>query len=108
MTIVIPNLARAYVNYGRWIAECPSSDGGALELDPHQGMFNCPECKALMPIEWPYDADAIWNELEKRPAARNRNWFPSGHDLALRSGRPHGQTIDELREEAEANGVDCS
>lgn len=96
---LVTNKARAYVNFGRWIADCPTDCGSALQLQAQQGMFHCVECGHIAPVEWPEDADPITEELAKRPAPRNRNWFPKGHDLALRAGLPHGQSVKELQDE---------
>jgi membrane-associated phospholipid phosphatase len=95
--------ARAYVNYGRWIAECPHECGSALKLEPGQTFFHCSECGAISSVEWPDNADEIWEALSARPMPRTRNWFPSGHSLALRAGCPHGQTVAELRQETMDN-----
>jgi hypothetical protein len=98
-----PAQARAYVNHGRWIADCPVECGSALSLDPKQVTYHCPECKWMGQIEWPDNADEIWETLQERRIPRTRNWFPSGHVLALRSGSPHGQTVKELLEETAEN-----
>lgn len=98
-----PAQARAYVNFGRWVADCPTECGCALELEPGKTLFACPECKTISETEWPDNADEIWEALGKRPAPRNRNWFPAGHELALRSNSPHGQTPKELDDETADN-----
>jgi len=99
MTTLLTNQARAYVNWDRWVADCPINCGGALKLDPGQTAFACPECKTISSIEWPTNADEIWEVLQERVAPRTRNWFPSGHVLALRANVPHGQTVAQLRDE---------
>lgn len=99
MSNLITSNARAYVNWGRWVADCPIGCGAALKLNAHQETFLCPECRALSVIEWPSDPDGIWDALSSRPMPKTRNWFPSGHELALRARCPHGQTVAELREE---------
>lgn len=100
-------MARAYVNFGRWIADCPHNCGSALQLKSGQGVYQCVECGVLSEVEWPANPDEIWSALEERRAPKNRNWFPSGHVLALKAGAPHGQTVTELREEtAEFGGSD--
>lgn len=96
---LISSRARAYVNYGRWVADCPINCGGALKLHPGQNLFHCTECKTISEIEWPSNAQEIWEELETRIAPRNRNWFPSNHDLAMRANMPHGQSVSDLRDE---------
>lgn len=98
--------ARAYVNHSRWISECPNGCGCALQLEPRQTTFHCSECLAILPVDWPPDAQEIWDALMERPVPRTRNWFPAGHDLAVRANCPHGQTVAQLREEtAEHMGV---
>lgn len=103
MTTLITNEARAYVNFGRWIADCPTDCGSALKLEPGQGMFQCVECFHICSVDWPANAEDIWDTLAKRPAPKHRNWFPSQHELALRSNCPHGQTVAELEEETAEN-----
>lgn len=99
MTALISNKARAYVNHGRWIAECPYECGSAIVLKPGETTFHCSECLSISPVDWPSNAQDIWDALVERRLPRTRNWFPTGHDLALRAGLPHGQTPEELRTE---------
>lgn len=71
--------AFAYVNHGRWVADCPSGCGGA-EL-ARDGEFMCRECLNLgagrrpIPLVWPSEDDvrAIEAALVVR-AVVNRNW----------------------------------
>ncbi|MFC5744839.1 hypothetical protein [Actinomadura rugatobispora] len=103
-------IARAYVNHGRWVAGCPREFcTNALELQPRQARFSCttvPDgCGLDAPIEWPPDADDIWAALMRRPVPATRNWFPTGHELAVRAGCPHGQTAADLLAEGEMYGV---
>lgn len=103
---LIKPYAMAYYNHGRWIADCPENCGFAILLQSRQGMFHCNECQVMWPVEWPSDVDEITEVLEVRKK-KHRNWFPHGHDLAVRFNLPHGQTVNELREETEDhNGVD--
>lgn len=100
MTALIePAKARAYVNFGRWVADCPTECGCALELKPGMPLFACPECKVISHVEWPPDPDGIWEALLKRPAPKTRNWYPHGHELAIRAHIPHGQTVKDLEDE---------
>lgn len=95
--------ARAYINFGRWVADCPLECGNALALQPGQANYFCAPpggCGHMGTIEWPDNADELWSALENRPP-KNRNWFPSGHPLALRAGCPHGQSPKDLRDEFE-------
>lgn len=72
-------LAFAYVNHGRWVADCPGGCGGA-EL-AHDDVFMCRECGNVVtrhrPIAlvWPAEEDvrAIEAALVVRPVL-NRNW----------------------------------
>lgn len=98
--------ARAYVNHGRWVADCTRAHcANAEELAPRQGTFHCSNCLQVAEIEWPADADDIWAVLGLRPVPQTRNWFPAGHDLALRSGTPHGQSVADLQDENREYGV---
>lgn len=108
MTLLRPARALAYVNHGRWIADCPAECGNAMRLDPRQGVFACQECYTMSEVEWPEDAERIWEALLGRRLARNRNWFPVGHPLALRCGLPQGQSAKQLLDEQRENedGVD--
>lgn len=99
MTALVTNHARAYVNHGRWIADCPYDCGSATKLEPGEVIFQCSECFTVAQVDWPGNADDIWSALMERRAPRFRNWFPSNHVLALKAGCPHGQTVAQLREE---------
>jgi hypothetical protein len=103
MTALMTNQARAYVNHGRWIADCPRDCGSALILQNGQGGYHCPECGHLTTVEWPADVEGITAALMERPIPKTRNWFPEGHTLALRAGCEHGQTVQQLRDETHDN-----
>lgn len=96
----MPTNAHAYVNWGRWVADCPVPDcTGAEALTPGQGTFHCQNCLTVTGLTWPGDADNIWQALQERPVPATRNWFPADHHLALRAGAPAGQTASDLRAE---------
>lgn len=100
--------ARAYVNHGRWVAECPNQYCHNAEgLEPRQAAFACTDrgCHLLAGIEWPDDPDGIWEALAERPDPATRNWFPHEHHLAVAWRVPHGQTPADLRAEAAEHGV---
>lgn len=92
--------ARARVNHGRWIADCPRRYcANAVRLTPGQATFHCAGdggCQMVATLEWPADADGIWDALQLRPVPSTRNWYPDGHVEAVRLGLPHGQTPTEL------------
>lgn len=77
----------AYVNHGRWIAECPDCHGAQLacRTDPR---FMCNECgnvavgKLWRPVIWPANAQGIENLLQGRPTA-NQNWYPDESKTGL-------------------------
>lgn len=99
-TLIAFGRARARINWGRWLADCPRSDcAGAEELTPRQAMFHCSSCGYLAEIDWPADPDGLWTVLLERPSPQTRNWYPAGHDEAMRAGLPHGQTPADLRDE---------
>lgn len=106
---LLTTLARAYVNCGRWIADCPREHcTNAIALTPKQVQFFCEHeggCRLLTEVEWPADADAIWEVLKARPVPGTRNWAPAGHRQAIVCGLPLGQTVDALIAENREHGV---
>lgn len=119
MVDLIASRARAYVYNGDWIAECPRGCGNAEHLlqrpNPRDAnsartvpvpFFACSYCKLHdVPVEWPRDMVEIMAVLQLRPIPHTRNWYPDGHDTAVRFGVPHGQSVAQLREENAAHGV---
>lgn len=97
--------ATAYVNEGRWVADCPRPYcGNALQLQLRQPSFYCVSsvggcCGLNCPIVWPDDAEQLWAELGRRPVARTRYWAPAGHWQAAVSHLDKTQTVADLREE---------
>lgn len=105
---VVSSPAFAYVNFGRWVADCPSGCGNAYGVSPDQIHFVCETpygCGHIGSLMWPRNAQAIWSVLASRPMPKTRNWFPKDHPLAVRSGSPDGQSVDDLLAESRANGV---
>ena len=77
------NIIPAYVNHGRWVADCPDCRVG-LQLP--RGVFQvkaefvfvgdkCITCGVATRVGWPEDADLIDRALEPRELI-NRNWYP--------------------------------
>jgi hypothetical protein len=86
---VVPRVA--YINHGRWVADCVRPYcGGAEALRPHQVVVECFECHLVAPVEWPREAQELWEALMVRPVPATRNWFPAGHRLAVRAGCRRG------------------
>jgi len=115
--------ARAYLYRGGWVADCPRS--GCANTEPlfllngriapsrllpgvvQLNAVHCSNCGLDAPVEWP---DAKFMDLADavvscRPLPYTRNWYPAGHENAVRWGIDHGQTIAELLEENDAHGV---
>lgn len=84
--------AAAYVNHGRWVADCPSEFcNGAVAVTPGQP-FLCGSCLNIdigcryRMIEWPHERGAIEAALSERPVPEVANWLP-------------GETARDLRNE---------
>lgn len=67
---------RAYVNRGRWVADCDCAGGIACWDQLETG--TCADCGAEYPVEWPEpDARAAAEAtLSARAKAIHRNWLP--------------------------------
>jgi hypothetical protein len=109
--------ARAYVYHGEWVADCPRGCGNVefLYLPTRPGgpkvaqkpVFDCSYCNLRdVPVEWPDDMPGIMTVLARRPVPHTRNWYPAGHETAVRFNVPHGQSVDDLRAENVENGVE--
>jgi hypothetical protein len=87
----------AYVNHGRWVADCPFC-ASAMLCVPHDPYFWCVECgnynnqDAPMAVVFPANWPDIEQTLEMRRDARNQNWKPP-------------ETVDELVQENNDHGV---
>lgn len=105
--------AAAYLNHGRWVADCPEAhctDARAVypedaDGNPSPARVLNQVCKAghAFTIEMPPAAleAQLVAAVSERLSQHRMNWFPKNHPLALLLGAPHGQTIRQLREEAE-------
>lgn len=104
-------VALAYVNHGRWIADCPRPHcGNAVGLHPKQAVFHCAGaggCQLMAPVEWPDDVDDITAALAQRPIPTTRNWAPAGHRQSIATGVPDGQTVVDLIAETHEH-AECS
>lgn len=119
MVQLIAARARAYVYSGDWVADCPRACGNVEHLyariNPRNPAsprtvqlpaFACSYCKLTdVPIDWPTDMADIMAVLMLRPIPHTRNWYPQGHDTAVKHRVPHGQSIDELRAENAEHGI---
>lgn len=111
--------ARAYVYGGMWVADCPQDCGGTEPLfEPRRKggprtvrrtLFHCSYCKfATNRIDWPAAEEQIMAVLSLRPIPHTRNWYPSGHPVAVRFGIPDGQSVRDLQDENAEHGVPAS
>lgn len=92
--------AQTYVNWGRLVVECPREGcGDAREVQPGQASEACVNGHPIT-LDWPPRIADVMAELSERPNARNRNWFPADHPLAVATGQPHGQGLADLKAEA--------
>ncbi|CAB4166844.1 hypothetical protein UFOVP1383_39 [uncultured Caudovirales phage] len=87
--------AFAYVNHGRWVADCPMNGcGGALVVAPYMRGFLCGSCinvdaaHRFRPLSWPENGAEIEAALDVRPLETTRNWRP-------------GETVEDLLAENE-------
>lgn len=102
--------AVAYVNEGRWVADCPSEGchGAMLLLGDRRAGFLCGSCfnaevgHRYRPVQWPEERPDIEAVLAERPVPGTRNWTP-----AARPGwsRGRGETVADLVAENEAHGL---
>ncbi len=77
---------KAYVNHGRWVADCAC--GGGVACGPDSPDAVCYDCRSVWLITFP-TVDRITNAtalLAQRTAARQRHWRPD-----------QGETITDLR-----------
>jgi hypothetical protein len=98
-TLVASEQTAAYINEGRWIADCPTGCGGSMLVTPVDPNYFCTECgHGWFPIEFPSIRNRRYLEavLMKRPldggVPKNRNWLPH-------------ETLDDLKAQNAARGI---
>jgi hypothetical protein len=115
------SFARPWIYRGEWVADCPREDCNNVEFltekpdhlrgvannpGPRKSAFYCSNCHyCTTSIRWPADADELLKVLDRRPVPDTRNWYPEGHMVAVMSGEPDGQTVEELLQENRDHGV---
>lgn len=113
---LIATKARVFVYCGEPVASCPRPCGnvefvflpvsrGAPRTVP-MPVFHCSYCQLSCDIEWPDRLPEIMEVLMRRPVPHNRNWYPQDHDDAVRFRIPHGQSVQQLRDENADHGVE--
>lgn len=93
--------ATAYINQGRWLADCPTAGcGGSMMLLPGTP-YLCATCLNVeighrwRRIAWPKSRTEIERVLSLRLLPEQANWWPS-------------ESVDALRAENAAHGLEAS
>lgn len=69
--------ARARINWGRIVVDCPAPGClAALTLPPGWPVYDCWECPAVAAVAWPSNLADIASVLWLRPDPFTRNWDP--------------------------------
>lgn len=86
---------QAYVNHGRWVADCPFCSGAML-VSWRDPLFWCVKCRMVANNDWPMacvfplNRADIEQTLLMRPNPVNRNWRPDETiDQLVRENRDH-------------------
>lgn len=91
--------ALVYINWGRFVCECICGDARVVEIG--QKTMTCVNGHTS-DLVWPDGIAQILAALGERTSEKRRNWFPKDHPVAVATGQPHGQSVRELKAEAEA------
>jgi len=83
----------AYVNHGRWVADCPCN--GAELVAPGELMV-CGSCGARNEVKFPANIDGIEGALEMRPPT-NQNWHGESVESLVAENIDHGLLPEDLR-----------
>lgn len=89
-----PGTVAAYVNDGRWVADCPECNGG-IACDPDYDRGCCLDCGTITKIRFPAQDDidaAVWALGVRPPDGRNWNCH-------------RGETVADLRGELIRRGI---
>lgn len=104
------NQSLAYLDWGRWVAQCPSctdattvyrqlAENGPIVRQASATCVNGHTFLIVMPgLD---DEQAIVAAVAARPEAQ-RAWYPDGLPLAADAGLPTGQSATELQAETDA------
>jgi hypothetical protein len=100
--------ALAYLNHGRWVADCPEpgcTDARLVyEVHPKTGVptgrkltedvcANGHRFELVMP---PAEFEAQVTAAVAERVDADKGWYPRGHQRAMLAGLPTGQSIDDL------------
>ena len=82
----------AYMNHGRWVADCATPYCPEAHLVTPGDRFNCGNCGESFRVSWPLCKTQIERVLETRPVPQTRNWLV-------------GESVSDLRNENLRHGV---
>lgn len=87
--------ARAYINHGRWVVECPVCGGGELALEKLE-VCGIPTCGTQFEVVYPEAPERVAAErvLMAREDPDTRNWRPD-----------RGEQVLDLKAENAVRGV---
>lgn len=111
-SLLVPAAAVAYLNHGRWLADCPAGCNAAMDLTAGQSQFLCgvvhPQsgqivggCATAAPVGWPPEPQQITDAVAGRPMA-NRNWAPAGHRQTYTSRTADGQLVADVHPDGQS------
>lgn len=92
--VVTGKTVKAYINGGRWVADCPNDNGGIACLPGHDEA-TCLSCGHAYKVKWPAakTMSAALTVLLAREKPENRNW------------RPGDESVQDLKAENITRGV---
>ena len=83
-------MTEAYVNQGRWVADCPDVDCSEAHKVAPGDWFGCSNCGAIAEVSFPDNHAQIDAVLSMRRVPQTRNWTDETvHDLE-QENRQHG------------------
>jgi len=85
--------AYAYVNHGRWVANCGTPFCPEAHAVAPGDRFDCSNCGESFRVSWPLCKPQIERVLERRPVPQTRNWLV-------------GESVSDLKHENQRFGVD--
>lgn len=101
--------ALAYLNWGRWVADCPEPgcadarsvytqdpDSGAYVGEPHTEDVCAHGHPFRIAMPPPTMEARIVAAVGGRPDDADKSWYPRGHSRAAAQGFPIGQSVDDL------------
>ncbi len=66
----------AYMNHGRWVADCGREGCPEAHKVTPGDSFTCENCGWVGTVRFPESVEDIERVLAKRPVPQTRNWWP--------------------------------